>query len=60
MPSDAEINALIERIQEATRDIETGERLYEGMFTHLTVEDAEQAAAFLAALRDERELTDDT
>lgn len=55
MPSDAEIDALIERIQEATRDIETGERLHEGVFAHVTVEDAEQAAAFLVALRDERD-----
>lgn len=57
--SDAEIDALIERIQEATRDIETGERLHEGVFAHVTVEDAEQAAAFLAALRDERDILAD-
>lgn len=47
---DSDLLALAERLEYATRDVVTGERLDAGVYGHAPIEDLEEAAAFIRSL----------
>lgn len=50
-PTDEELDALVAAINHSTRDPETGDDLYPGVYVHLAVEDAIAASVAITALR---------